>query len=210
MANDVKDREGIELAAANSRPADSGPPVLSGTWLLVAPDPRQFRDLLAWCARAMTGCGAQVDVMRVDCAVISRDVLGGLLESALAGASLTGVVSLHALNQAPLPDMPTVSAGRAGTLGLVQALGDAGITAPLWVLTGGTAPALGLGRVMAPVHPDGWPGLTDLIDVPREFDERAVVQLCAALAGGPRPARRDVLAPTCAAGKARRRRSWRG
>jgi len=198
MSNDVKVRDNLQLAAANLRPAaDSGPRVLSGTWLLVAPERKQFRDLLAQCTRVMSGCGAQVDAMLVDCGAISWDVVAGLLEYALAGQPLAGVVSLLALNETPLPDMPTVSAGRAGTLGLIQALGDAGIKAPLWVLTrgavavaaddplSGPAPGKtwGLGRVVALEHPDGWGGLIDLVDVPAEFDERAATLLCSVLAG---------------------------
>lgn len=165
--------------------------MLSGTWLLVAPERKQFRDLFGQCARAMAGCGAQVDVMLVDCAAVNRDVLAGMLEGALAGTSLAGVVSLLALNQTPLPGRPTASAGRAGTLGLIQALGDAGIEAPLWVLTRGEPRTLGLSRVVAPDRPDGWAGLIDLIDVPAEFDERAVTLLCATLAGRSHPVRRD-------------------
>ena len=68
-------------------------------------------------------------------------------------------------------------AGRlAGTLGLVQALGDAGAGARLWVLTRGAVAAgpgevpvslagaqvWGLGRVAALEHPDRWGGLADL------------------------------------------------
>jgi len=208
MSNDVKVRDNLQLGAAHLTPAaDSGLRVLSGTWLLVAPERKQFRDLLAQCTRAMARCGAQVDAMLVDCAAISWDVAAGLLEYAQAGESLAGVVSLLALNETPLPDMPTVSAGRAGTLGLIQALGDAGIEAPLWVLTRGavavaadeslcgpaqgktaqgkTAPGMtwGLGRVVALNHPDGWGGLVDLVDVPAEFDERAATLLCTVLAG---------------------------
>ena len=69
--------------------------------LLVAPEREQFRDLFTRCTRAMTAYGAQLDVMLVDCAAINPDVLAGLLEGALAGASLAGVVSLLALNQTP-------------------------------------------------------------------------------------------------------------
>jgi hypothetical protein len=130
--------------------------------------------------------------MMVDCAAVNRDVLAGLLEGGLAGTSLAGVVSLLALNQTPLPGMPAVSAGRAGTLGLIHALGDAGITAPLWVLTRGEPRTLGLSRVVAPERPDGWAGLIDLIDVPAELDQGAVALLCATLAGRPHPVRDPV------------------
>ena len=86
-----------------------------------------------------------------------------------------------------------VPEGLAGTVALVQALGDAGITAPLWVVTCGavavgggelTAPvqaqAWGLGRVAALEHPDRWGGL---IDLPPVLEERAAARLCAVLAG---------------------------
>ena len=39
---------------------------LSGTWLVVAPEQKQFRDLVAQIARAMTDRGARVDTMLVD------------------------------------------------------------------------------------------------------------------------------------------------
>ncbi|MEU0536360.1 type I polyketide synthase [Amycolatopsis tolypomycina] len=77
----------------------------------------------------------------------------------------------------------------AGTLRLVQA----GIDAPLWVLTRGAvatgpgepaAPAQaqvwGLGRVAGLEHPGRWGGLVDL---PPTWDERTGARLCAVLAG---------------------------
>ncbi|HET6703376.1 MAG TPA: beta-ketoacyl synthase N-terminal-like domain-containing protein [Amycolatopsis sp.] len=77
----------------------------------------------------------------------------------------------------------------AGTLRLVQA----GIDAPLWVLTRGAvatgpgepaAPAQaqvwGLGRVAGLEHPERWGGLVDL---PSTWDERTGARLCAVLAG---------------------------
>jgi NAD(P)-dependent dehydrogenase (short-subunit alcohol dehydrogenase family)/acyl carrier protein len=87
-----------------------------------------------------------------------------------------------------------VYAGAAATLALVQALGDAGIPAPLWVLTRGavsvgdtdplTSPAQaqvwGLGRVAALEHPSRWGGLVDL---PAELDQQTGTRLCGILAG---------------------------
>jgi NADP-dependent 3-hydroxy acid dehydrogenase YdfG len=87
-----------------------------------------------------------------------------------------------------------VPAGTAGTLALIQALGDAGIAAPLWVLTSGAVQAgpgdtltdpvqaqvWGLGRVAAMEHPDRWAGL---IDLPPVLDERGAAGLAAVLAG---------------------------
>src|ERR1700733_2131384 len=54
-----------------------------------------------------------------------------------AGGGLAGVVSLLALDERPCPGYGSVSCGLAATLALVQALGDAGVEAPLWVVTAG-------------------------------------------------------------------------
>ncbi|MGW3205971.1 type I polyketide synthase, partial [Streptomyces sp. NPDC001135] len=76
---------------------------------------------------------------------------------------------------------------------LVQALGDAGIEAPLWCLTSGavstgTADPLtdpfcarlwGLGRIVALEQPQRWGGLVDL---PAELDSRALERLAGVLA----------------------------
>ena len=51
------------------------------------------------------------------------------------------MVSLLALAETPVPGLPVVPAGLAGTLALVQALGDERISAPLWVLTCGAVAA---------------------------------------------------------------------
>jgi acyl transferase domain-containing protein/NADPH:quinone reductase-like Zn-dependent oxidoreductase/acyl carrier protein len=110
-------------------------------------------------------------------------------------APLAGVVSLLALDETPLPAHPVVAGGLAGTLALVQALGDAGVTAPLWMVTrgaAGTGPgeapsspvqsaAWGLGRVAGLEYPRRWGGLVDL---PPAWDERVAGLLCGVLAGG--------------------------
>ena len=127
-----------------------------------------------------------------------RGKLAARIGEVLAGAGeppLSGVLSLLALDEAPVAGWPVVPGGLAGTLALVQALGDAGIRAPLWVLTRGAvaardgepvaspvqAMAWGLGRVAGLEHPDRWGGLVDL---PPAWDEKAAGRLCAVLAGG--------------------------
>ena len=55
--------------------------------------------MVTQCALAMTARGARVDTLLVDCAAISWDILAGLLESALTGESLAGVVSFLALSE---------------------------------------------------------------------------------------------------------------
>jgi NAD(P)-dependent dehydrogenase (short-subunit alcohol dehydrogenase family)/acyl carrier protein len=103
---------------------------------------------------------------------------------------VAGVVSLLAL----APGGQVVAPGLAGTLALVQGLGDAGVSAPLWVLTRGAVAAgpgdrvtcpvqaqvWGLGRVVALEHPDRWGGL---IDLPPGWDDRAGTGLARVLAG---------------------------
>lgn len=98
---------------------------------------------------------------------------------------IAGVVSLLALGQDPM----------AATLDLVQALGDAGVRAPLWCLTRGAvntgrsdaapepaqAQLWGLGRVAGLEQPQSWGGL---IDLPAKPDERAVDRVLALIGGG--------------------------
>nr|WP_318306439.1 type I polyketide synthase [Amycolatopsis sp. MEP2-6] len=71
----------------------------------------------------------------------------------------------------------------ATTTTLLQALGDAGIAAPLWCLTHPTpahAGIWGLGRSAALEVPERWGGL---IELPAELDERTTAQLRAVLGG---------------------------
>ncbi len=162
--------------------------VMSGTWLVVTPDEAAAQD----CVRALTERGAETVVVAVGDQELDRTVLaerfGGF------DTRFAGVVSLLALNEAPLAGFPSVPAGLAGTVTLIQALGDAGMTAPLWLLTSGaiatglgekvTNPVQtqiwGIGRVVALEHPDRWGGL---IDLPSPWDDRMASRLCAVLAG---------------------------
>ncbi|MBS2545270.1 SDR family NAD(P)-dependent oxidoreductase [Catenulispora sp. NL8] len=173
---------------------------LAGTWLLVAPaDVRP--DLVAATEAALAGRGAQVSSVAVDVVGVlggadaGRAALGALIEAASGGRSepIAGVVSLLALDERPIPGLEDVPAGLAGTLGLLQALGDAGVPAPLWVLTSGAvatnvgepltgpvqAQVWGLGLAAGPEYPDRWGGL---IDLPPVLDDRAAARLCGVLA----------------------------
>ena len=111
-----------------------------------------------------------------------------------AGPGVAGVVSLLALDEGPAAGWPVVPGGLAGSLALVQGLGDAGISAPLWAVTRGAVAAgpgevlaspvqamvWGLGLAAAAELPDRWGGL---VDVPAVLDERAGARLCSVLAG---------------------------
>ncbi|MEU7857488.1 type I polyketide synthase [Nonomuraea sp. NPDC049141] len=123
-----------------------------------------------------------------------RAALARTLRDALPEEPPTGVLSLLALDDRAHPAHPVLSRGSVMTVTLVQALGDAEISAPLWALTSGAvaveqaaelrspsqAVVWGIGTVLALDHPDTWGGL---IDVPAEPDERAVARLCGALSG---------------------------
>ncbi|TCO44757.1 8,8a-deoxyoleandolide synthase/A-type KR domain-containing polyene macrolide polyketide synthase [Actinocrispum wychmicini] len=131
----------------------------TGTWLVVAPD--------------------GVDVPRipgietVTVELADRDVLAARLAE---HRDVAGVLSFLAFDEEPHREYPVVPRGVAGTLTLIQALGDAGVEAPLWCVTRGAvsvgdqeqverpvqAQVWGLGRVMALEHPTRWGGLIDL------------------------------------------------
>ena len=187
--------------------ADPAPVVLPGTWLVLVAAGRDQDEVTGWCVRALSVHGARVVLMQMDTAAPDRLAfaaqIGQVLQTPadvtqteLAGGSVVvgGVVSLLALQETPLPGVPAVPGGLAATLVLVQALGDVGLDAPLWVLTQGAVTAgpdevltspvqaqvWGLGRVAGLEHPDRWGGLLDL---PARFDERAGQRLCAVLAG---------------------------
>ncbi|MES4907303.1 type I polyketide synthase, partial [Streptomyces sp. NPDC000395] len=112
---------------------------------------------------------------------------------------VSGVLSLLAVAERPAPAHPALPAGLALTVALVQALGDLGVTAPLWNATRGavsTGPAdpvtsplqaavWGLGRAAALEHPGRWGGLVDL---PQVLDRPAAQRLVSVLAGSTAPA----------------------
>ncbi|WP_285516847.1 type I polyketide synthase, partial [Streptomyces sp. NBRC 14336] len=171
----------------------------SGTWLLAVPaDGHPLADAVQ---RALTDRGVPVRVVTVDGAASDCDraaLAARITEALTEGTTLVpddlgGVLSLLALDETPHHDHPSVPAALAGTLALVQALGDLGIAAPLWCATRGAvavtaaepvlspAQALvwGLGRVAALEHSDRWGGL---IDLPADLDRRSGDRLCALLA----------------------------
>jgi thioesterase domain-containing protein/NAD(P)-dependent dehydrogenase (short-subunit alcohol dehydrogenase family) len=173
-----------------------------------------------WCVATLGAHGAQLSVLEVgpgvDRATLAaqiRDTLAGLAadESGVstgpdAGGDVAGVLSLLALAEGPCPGCAGVTAGLAGTLALVQALGDLKAGGPLWVLTQGAVAAgpgegvdspvqaqvWGLGRVAALEYPQQWGGL---IDLPPQLTGRAAERLCGLLAGaGEHLAAEDQLA----------------
>ncbi|MFG3716141.1 type I polyketide synthase, partial [Micromonospora sp. NPDC047730] len=167
--------------------ADS--PAAVGTWLLVEPTGEPSADRIA---AALTASGGDVRRVTVDPATVTRAGLAELLGGASADAPV-GVVSLLGLRDEPHPDHPSVPVGTAATLMLLQALHDAGVTAPLWCVTRGAVDAgdgepvrsagqgglWGLGRVAGLELSQSRVGLLDLPE--RDVDPaRLVAALVAA------------------------------
>uniref|UniRef100_UPI001CEDEE80 SDR family NAD(P)-dependent oxidoreductase n=1 Tax=Streptomyces sp. PHES57 TaxID=2872626 RepID=UPI001CEDEE80 len=175
----------------------------SGTWLLVLPEETATEEsskelppkagAAGW-LRVLPGtlAGEGAEVLRVEVPVTActRDGLAERLRAAVAGAApLIAVVSLLPLGAAD--GRGTAASG----LALVQALGDAGIDAPLWTLTSGAvsvraadlpplpeqAQMWGLGRVAALEHPGRVGGLAD---VPPEPDARTAGRVLDRIAAG--------------------------
>ncbi|NJP64727.1 type I polyketide synthase [Streptomyces spiramenti] len=168
-------------------------PRLAGTWLVLTPAALAEEAWTLSCVSALRDHGATAVPVVLDTSDTARGPLAARLTDVLAGAVPTGVLSLLATDERPHPAGPAVPVGAALNLALVQALGDAGIDAPLWWATRGAvavgpadapvSPAQhvswGLGRCAALEHPRRWGGLVDL---PPELDTRAASRLCAVLA----------------------------
>ncbi|WP_172382404.1 type I polyketide synthase [Streptomyces sp. MNP-20] len=189
-------------------PGATLPPArLTGPWLVVLPDSARAHPWATGVTEALTAAGAEPVVLGLDTGEATRAHLAERLRRAAdSGApEPVGVVSLLGLDESPLDGHEAVPAGVAGTLALVQALGDTGATARLWALTRGAvstgrsdrldhplqAHLWGLGRVVALEHPDRWGGL---IDLPRDHDARAGARLAAILAAAHDGGEEDQLA----------------
>ncbi|MFD4481339.1 type I polyketide synthase, partial [Streptomyces sp. NPDC058471] len=177
----------------------TGPAVTApatGTWLLVSSSGQDATGT-EWTeslGSALAERGAQVVPVTYDAGRTDRASLAALLRELPGAADAVGVVSLLAFDETPHPDHPDLAAGVAGTLTLVQALGDTALRARLWCLTQGAVAAAddegidrpehaqiwGLGRVAGLEHPGYWGGLADL---PAGPDRAALDRLCAALSG---------------------------
>jgi acyl transferase domain-containing protein len=161
------------------------PARLSGTWLLAVP--AEGNAAAEW-VPALESRGAQVVLFETGPDETDRSALARALAQALERAgAVAGVISLLAMREAP-------AAAVAATLTLIQALGDARVAAPLWVVTRGAvatgtddpvrSPAQtmvwGLGQTAGLEHPDRWGGL---IDIPAAWDDQVAGRVCAVLAG---------------------------
>ncbi|MEV5357092.1 type I polyketide synthase [Streptomyces sp. NPDC052693] len=157
-------------------PAAAAPVAVEGTWLLVVPTAAEGGGAATAVRAALEDRGVRTLTLAVASGDMNRADLQALLGRTGGAEAVTGVLSLLSLDTRPHPEHPAVPLGLAGTLALVQALGDAGIEAPLWCVTQGavgtgphdapTSPVQagvwGLGRAAALEHPRRWGGLVDV------------------------------------------------
>ncbi|MER6188280.1 type I polyketide synthase, partial [Streptomyces sp. NPDC001652] len=173
---------------------EPGPARLPGHWLLVVPGGPGRHAWVESAEQALREAGAEVTVLAPDAALVDRRTLAGDLAAVGGPDGVEGVLSLLALDDRPLPGHPTVTAGYAASLALIQAVSDSDLAAPVWCATRGAvgtdsgeppvsaaqAQLWGLGRVVALEQPQLWGGM---IDLPEEADDAARRRLTAALAG---------------------------
>nr|WP_051841559.1 beta-ketoacyl reductase [Streptomyces lavendulae] len=144
--------------------------------------------------RTLAERGAEVRTLTIAAGAAHRDALTAAIEAATGeDTAPEGVLSLLALADSDGAALREHT-GLLHTAALVQALGDAHVSAPLWCLTRGAvsvarserlqdpAQALlwGFGRTAALEFPDRWGGLLDL---PAQADDRTLERLVGVLAG---------------------------
>ncbi|MFG1892372.1 type I polyketide synthase, partial [Micromonospora sp. NPDC049051] len=144
-------------------------------------------------AAALGAVGGRI--IEVDAAYDRKRLAHDLVEASTGhGGDPLTVLSLLAFDNRPYAGAGSVPTGLAGTVALAQALGDAGITARLWIATRGAvsvgsqdrhvdpaqAMTWGFGSVLRAEHPHRWGGLVDL---PEQPDQNAVRTLRTLISG---------------------------
>ena len=160
---------------------------LSGSWLAVVPDSHGEDSWEVALIEALRERGAEILAVRVDGDCDDRTKLASLLRDTLEGlppdTAAQGVVSLLGLQERPRASHNGVREGLAASVTLIQALADAVVEAPLWLVTRGAVSVSqsdllqnpiqgqiwGLGMVAGLERPRSWGGL---IDLPPVLDER--------------------------------------
>ncbi|MFD2768338.1 type I polyketide synthase [Micromonospora eburnea] len=169
---------------------------LPGTWLVVVPSGHdEARGLADRCAGTVEQRRGELVWLEVRPGT-ARAVLAEQINRVAAGRPpFAGTLSFLPLDEHPTAGSPALTEGLWHSVVLVQALGDAGVDAPLWWVTTGAvrvddtdavispsqAQAWGLGRVVALEHPRRWGGL---IDLPPDPGDRAIDLFTGVLALG--------------------------
>ncbi|MFF5720924.1 type I polyketide synthase [Streptomyces buecherae] len=145
--------------------------VLAGRWLVAVAKGCAGDELSGAVCAALVARGAEAVVVEVPPAGGRTGAAAALAGVVDEGVPVAGVVSLLGVVRGMDAG---VSLGAAGTLGLMQGLGDAGVGGQLWCVTRGavsvggeavdpaSAQVWGLGLAAGLEHPDGWGGLVDL------------------------------------------------
>ncbi|MFD8518336.1 type I polyketide synthase, partial [Streptomyces antimycoticus] len=108
----------------------------AGTWLVVVSYAEAEHEWVAGVTGALIRHGAEPLMVVLGEPELDRATLADRLGAVLADTPrISGVVSLTALDESAHPAYPSVPQGYAMTLLLSQALGDAGLEAPMWCLT---------------------------------------------------------------------------
>ncbi|MDI5963013.1 type I polyketide synthase [Streptantibioticus silvisoli] len=156
--------------------AEPAASALRGTWLVVLPEGGQENPHVESVLQAFGTRDAATRVLFAGTEDTDRQALAHRLNAEAEHGPIAGVLSLAGLDERPHAGNEALPTGLVVDLALVQALGDAGIDAPLWCVTSGAvaaagdrAPAApsqagvwGLGRVAALEYPQRWGGLVDL------------------------------------------------
>ncbi|MHB1538663.1 MAG: SDR family NAD(P)-dependent oxidoreductase [Solirubrobacteraceae bacterium] len=172
-------------------PVAGEPAALSGRWLVALPSGCRQDSWVASVLGLLGEHGAELVSVLCDTA---GDPRASLREQLREVPAVDGVISLLALAQSERADLLGVAEGLDANLALAQSLPDAGIPAPLWLITReavaasasdrspspAQAQTWGLGAALALEHPQRWGGLLDL---PHSLDERAGALLVAAVRG---------------------------
>jgi KS-AT-KR-ACP domain-containing polyene macrolide polyketide synthase/pimaricinolide synthase PimS2/candicidin polyketide synthase FscD len=172
------------------KPVNVESEVLSGPWLVLVPSGTGLEDWLNSVVDALGVETVRIEVVEPDRGALA-DRLGSLLTDGVAFAGVLSLLAILDVEPSGIPDVPSCL---AMTTIAVQALGDAGIDAPLWCVTSGAvatgsseqvrspvqAAVWGLERVVALEHPQRWGGL---IDLPEELDREVLRRFPGVLAG---------------------------
>ncbi|MER5556558.1 SDR family NAD(P)-dependent oxidoreductase [Streptomyces sp. NPDC002793] len=176
------------------RTAENNSVSVSGRWLVLRTEGVP-EDLTGTYASALAASGAEPLIATLTDDELDRwELAARLADEDALGDGFDGVISLVALDPRTGSGAPGFPVSVAGTLALVQALGDAEIEAPLWCVTSGAVSTgrsdrpvdpwqtqiWGLGRVAALEFPQRWGGLVDL---PAVLDARAADRFTRVLAG---------------------------
>jgi acyl transferase domain-containing protein/acyl carrier protein len=172
---------------------------LSGSWLVLMAASQSEEPWVEVLTDALRERGASVSAVGCERESDSRLAMTGLLRDALERlpreGKLQGVLSLLGLQEGHHEVNSNVRNGLIDTVTLTQALGDAEVQAPLWLLTRGAvcaepadsapdpaqAQLWGFGMVAGLEYPQRWGGIVDL---PERVEPRVGSLLAASLVGG--------------------------